>query len=440
MNIIHEITVRRDEITELISKSETREAIARILDFAKDTQFGSEDLKRYAIQLSSRYNYIRDREMKGVASFDILAVEHNKLIDDMIGFLDKVIALNSIDHTHTEVVSASRTSYIEERNRFFETLEREKERNTHFNTVCLAENISKQYRKSPTPALRNISLEISHRDIIGVVGENASGKSTLLKIVCGELAPSAGRLSFPNLERKEWFRNWLRIKSKIGYVPQHLENWSGTLIDNLTFAAAVAGIKGRENEKEVAWMIERLGLAPYRDYKCSELSGGYRMRFELARVLIRKPKLLVLDEPMANLDINTQARFLQDLRDIGNSLVDPLGIIISSQHIHEVESICNKMIFLSAGEVRFNDDFEALGQVDEGLRIYELSTEPAIPDVEAFFQELQPAKVIVRGPVLSVYVPKQITDTVILRHLMERQTALKYFREITASSKKLFSG
>ena len=82
------------------------------------------------------------------------------------------------------------------------------------------------------------------------------------------------------------------------------------LVDNLHFAAAIHGIRGKENEDEVDFIIWRLGLDKYRNATWNEISGGFKMRFSLGRALVYNPRLLILDEPLANLDVNTQLLFL----------------------------------------------------------------------------------------------------------------------------------
>ena len=129
---------------------------------------------------------------------------------------------------------------------------------------------------------------------------------------------------------------------------------SGLLANNLHFAAAVRGIKGKDNEDEVDFIISRLGLDKYRNYTWKEISGGFKMRFALAKALLWNPKLLILDEPLANLDINTQLLFLQDLRYLAESLKTPKSIILSSQNIYDVENIAEKIIFIKDGQALYN--------------------------------------------------------------------------------------
>src|SRR5690606_22151851 len=123
------------------------------------------------------------------------------------------------------------------------------------------------------------------------------------------------------------------------FIPQRIPKWYGLLKDNLHFSAAIAGLTGAENELMVDFMLERLNLTQYALLTWEQISSGYRTRFELARILLQKPQLLILDEPLANLDINAQQTILNDLRFITKSAYNPMGILLSSQQLHEVEKV-----------------------------------------------------------------------------------------------------
>ncbi len=135
--------------------------------------------------------------------------------------------------------------------------------------------------------------------------------------------------------------DWIKIKNQIAYVKQEIPKWHGSLRENLHFDS-IHGIKGLQNKKDVDFILHRLGLIEYQNREWNELSGGFKLRFTLAKALVWKPSLIILDEPLANLDIHAQILVLNDLRDLANSSKYPVSIVISSQHLHEVEHIANK--------------------------------------------------------------------------------------------------
>ncbi len=138
--------------------------------------------------------------------------------------------------------------------------------------------------------------------MLGIVGENGNGKTTLLRCMAGQLALDSGVLNFTRLEKPDHYG----IKHQLAFIPQRIPRWFGLLKDNLHFSAAISGVKGEENNVMVDFMLERLDLTPYAHLTWNQISSGYRTRFEIARILLLKPKLLILDEPLANLDINAQ--------------------------------------------------------------------------------------------------------------------------------------
>ena len=195
-----------------------------------------------------------------------------------------------------------------------------------------------------------LDLELRKGEITGVVGENSAGKTTLFRMIVGELQQSTGEIQYPfvvsqSTARKDYFQ----IRNNIAYVPQELQRWEGSLVHHLEFEAALHGLKGRENERRVSYVIERLKLGDYLGTAWDKLSGGYRFRFALAKALVWRPQMMVLDEPLANLDVNAQLVVLREIKSIAKSVSHPMAIVLSSQHIHEVETISDKLIFLRKG-------------------------------------------------------------------------------------------
>ncbi len=208
-----------------------------------------------------------------------------------------------------------------------------------------AEGISKTYTKGAF-SLQPISLRISTGDVVGVVGENGNGKTTLLRCLSGQLALNTGTLTYNQLPSPGHYS----IKQHLAFIPQRIPRWYGYLKDNLHFSASLSGVRGRQNELMVDFMLERLNLSQYAHLTWNQISSGYRTRFELARILLQKPRLLILDEPLANLDIMAQQTILTDLRYMAKSVYHPMGIMLSSQQLHEVEKIADTVLFIKSGK------------------------------------------------------------------------------------------
>ena len=195
-----------------------------------------------------------------------------------------------------------------------------------------AKNISKKYSNSAF-SLKPISLKLRTGNVLGVVGENGNGKTTLLRMLGGQLALDDGKIDYSLLDNPDNYA----IKNHVAFIPQRIPKWYGLLKDNLHFSAAIAGTHGTENELMVDYMLERLNLRAYAHLNWDRISSGYRTRFEIARILLQKPQLLILDEPLANLDIKAQQTILTDLIYMAKGAHNPMGIILSSQQLHEVE-------------------------------------------------------------------------------------------------------
>ncbi|MDC0722855.1 protein kinase domain-containing protein [Nannocystis bainbridge] len=311
--------------------------------------------------------------------------------------------------------------------------------------IFVAEAVGKSYgrrNRAADQVLGDVSLALHPGTITGVVGPNGCGKTTLLRIVAGQLAPDVGRVAYPRLDPPGVARgttDWQRVLPQIGYVAQRPERWFGGLGDNLHRWAALHGVVGEDNAIEVEFYLNRLDLLRYRDAQWHELSGGYRMRFELARVMVARPRLLVLDEPLAPLDINSQETFLRDLRDLADMDGQQLPILLSSQHIVEVESIADTLLCLhQSGRPRFCGPARAVaGRGDE--RVYELGGAISQDLLDAVRQQF--ALTAHRaGERWIVRVPADVPEDRLLRALLARHGSVDYFRNITQSCVRFFRG
>ncbi len=284
--------------------------------------------------------------------------------------------------------------------------------------------------------LADIDLVLRRGEITGLVGTNGSGKTTLLRIVIGEIAIDGGSLVYPWLTQKR--REWRTIKAGISYVPQQPLRWYGALQDTLRYEAALHGLRGKKNDDEVEFMLHRLGLETYANAAWGEISGGYQTRFELARALMKRPHLLVLDEPLAPLDVNTQQLYLQDLRDITSSDRDPPAVLISSQHLHEVESIADEVLVLRRGQAVFAGTLEQLRE-DRVENSFELAFDGEAWAVQAAVARFGPTARMLRvgmNHVLSV--PRDVTLDQVVRVMAQGSLTLTYIRDISGSTRRLF--
>jgi ABC-2 type transport system ATP-binding protein len=222
----------------------------------------------------------------------------------------------------------------------------------------------------------------------------------------------------------------------MAYVPQELPKWYGPLSENLAYEAALRGIRGDANERAVQFVIERLELAEHLGKRWNELSGGFKLRFALARALVWKPKLLLLDEPLANLDFKAQQLVLRDVRELAESYRYPMAVLISSQHLHEIEAVSDDILFLRDGTVVFSGPIDQLGEARD-RNTFELGTPMAEGDLRA---RLEPIAVRMSHTGVSWLINTRlaVTGADLLEALLREGVQVDYFRDISRSIKQLF--
>ncbi len=192
--------------------------------------------------------------------------------------------------------------------------------------VVQVENVSFAYEDG-LPVLQGLSLQVRHGEFMALVGPNGAGKSTLLKIMLGLLRPQEGRVLLFGQDIRR-FKDWWRI----GYVPQKPENYNPQFpatVEEIVMLGRVARLgrlrwPGRRDREEVTRALQLVGMEHLRHKMIWQLSGGQQQRVTIARALAARPDLLVLDEPTAGVDAESQARFYGLL----NELNERLGVAL----------------------------------------------------------------------------------------------------------------
>ena len=298
--------------------------------------------------------------------------------------------------------------------------------------VLVAEEVRKHYALGRFQ-LGPISLSIKKGQVYGLVGENGNGKTTLLRILARDLSYDSGVVKYYFTERP---KNDYDLRTKLIYIPQRTEKWYGSLKDNLKFTLSSYGIPAEENELRTLLMIARLGLWQYQHLDWNALSSGYKMRFELARTLLRQPEILLLDEPLGNLDVLAQQVILEDLKMIADSLNHPIALILSSQQLFEVEKISDKVIFLRNGQYR--DNAEATATEEAMPLIVEIDTTNTREELMAVFKAFALEKLNYNGGVYVAYFRPNTEYSAVLEALGKAKIDLTYIRNISASTRRFF--
>lgn len=294
-----------------------------------------------------------------------------------------------------------------------------------------------QLQKSFGPGgfqLANINLELNTGEITGVVGENGNGKTTLLRVIAGELAADKGTIQFNNSEIGS--ADWRTYKEQISYIPQRIPRWYGYLKTNLVFQASIHGFPSKEIDQRLEVLLEELGLTKYAHLKWTEISTGYRLRFQLAKMLINRPKLLVLDEPIANLDVKAQDKFLSDLQRIVQQNDFKTSVILSSQQLHQVEAFADNIVFIEDGNIKYSGAVKDVG-ADRKSNLFEITI-----DIEkSTLQQLlgtELLSIVQKGNVFSIETSTSLSANQFLQKMAQTGKTIGYFRDISSSTKKLF--
>jgi len=219
--------------------------------------------------------------------------------------------------------------------------------------VIRLENVYTTYEGEKRPAIRNINLSVHSNEFIYVVGPNAAGKTTLLETINGLLPPSGGRVYVFDRDMR---KNGRKIRCDIGYVPQDFIVDPGepyTALDVVLMGMyGKIGILRRLDRRDFnkAMKIMRsLGVDELANQPMGKLSGGQQQKVMIARALAKEPKLLLLDEPFSNLDIDSQQRipnFIEKLHEEND-----ITIIIVTHHVDQVLKRCDRVVVINNGEI-----------------------------------------------------------------------------------------
>jgi zinc transport system ATP-binding protein len=207
--------------------------------------------------------------------------------------------------------------------------------------------------------LRAISFRVQSGDYVGIVGPNGSGKSTLVKTILGLVSPSAGRVELFGTDQSS-FSDWQRV----GYLPQRLKffnpNFPGTVEEIVRLGLLAA--RDRGNTAAVDHALELMGITPLRKRLIGDLSGGQQQRVLLARALVNRPELLILDEPTTALDPETREHFYSLLESVNRR--EGTTVLLVTHDTWSIGKYANRFIYVDK-KIVFDGTFDDFCRSDE---------------------------------------------------------------------------
>jgi ABC-2 type transport system ATP-binding protein len=203
-------------------------------------------------------------------------------------------------------------------------------------------------------AVDGISFEVNHNEIVGLLGPNGAGKTTTINMILGVLEPTAGTIGIEGRDvatQRAQALACTNFTAVYAPLPGNL-----TVYQNLRFFALIYNVKG--SAARIEELLEQFELTAFRDVKCGLLSSGEQTRASLAKAMLNRPHLLLLDEPTASLDPSKAREIRALIRELARR--DGIGVLWTSHNMIEVQEVCDRVLFLSRGAILLEGDPKTL--------------------------------------------------------------------------------
>jgi ABC-2 type transport system ATP-binding protein len=197
-----------------------------------------------------------------------------------------------------------------------------------------------------THALKGVSLTIEAGEFFGLLGPNGAGKSTLIHCTTGLAQPTSGSIEVFGHDAIDHYE---QARLAVGLAPQDLNlDWFLTVEESLDYHAGYFGMRKKERRERTQELLETFSLTEKKDDRTRTLSGGMKRRLILARALMHRPPLLILDEPTAGVDVELRLELWHYVQRIN---AEGTTILLTTHYLEEAEQLCNKIAFINGGEI-----------------------------------------------------------------------------------------
>lgn len=230
-------------------------------------------------------------------------------------------------------------------------------------TILKVANLSKTF--GSFRAVNGINFEMNQGEILGILGPNGAGKTTTLQMLLGILTPSSGSIEYFGQDLQKHHSEAL---SKISFASTYVSlPYNLTIEQNLLVIGRLYGFKKKQIQKSMDEYLEKLGILHKKKSLVTTLSAGQTTRMMLAKALMTKPKLLLLDEPTASLDPEIAQEVIDLILKIRAE--EGVSVLLTSHNMSEVTTLCDRLIFLQAGKIIANDKPSKLAKSLLGIKL-----------------------------------------------------------------------
>lgn len=228
-------------------------------------------------------------------------------------------------------------------------------------TTLSAQNLCRNYGSHA--AVHNINLQLKRGDVLGLLGPNGAGKTTTLRMLTGNLAPSAGSIEICGIDLLDKPQ---QAKAHLGFLPEIPPLYQDMTVDEfLLFAARLHRMNKPKIHTALGAVKQRCGLEDHGRHLIGTLSKGFQQRVGIAQAIIHDPDVIILDEPTVGLDPNQ----MREIRKLIRELSVSSSVILSTHILSEVENICDRVQIMHKGSVVFDQAMAELQQQGTSLEM-----------------------------------------------------------------------
>jgi ABC-2 type transport system ATP-binding protein len=224
--------------------------------------------------------------------------------------------------------------------------------------VIICDKLTRKY--GSLVAVDGVSFEIGRGEIVGLLGHNGAGKTTIMKMMTGYLEPTAGKVT---VDGQDVIAHRQKCQAKIGYLPENGPLYSDmTVYDFLTYTADLRGVPREEQVRAVRDAMKKTDITAKATQSIQTLSRGFRQRVGVAQALLHRPPILILDEPTNGLDPSQ----VQHMRTLIRDLAHESTVVLSTHILQEVNAVCSRVLIVSNGRLVLD---KKLSELQKGERL-----------------------------------------------------------------------